>query len=81
MRVERANMKTKTSRKPRAELLAAPLKELFWVEPEFGLLEHARERLDAALQAALSQPLAIWPAENEFVTAHQDPVRTYISLS
>lgn len=53
------------------------MKELFWAEPDFGLFDHARERLERALSDALSQPLA--PAiasetpEEIFVT-HQDPI-------
>jgi|KBSSwiStaDraftv2_1062776.scaffolds.fasta_scaffold623382_2 hypothetical protein len=39
-----------------AEILRAPLRELFWGWPESTLVEEARERVDRVIAAALAQP-------------------------
>jgi hypothetical protein len=38
-----------------AEILSAPLRELFWGLPESSLVEEARARVDRAVAAALVQ--------------------------
>jgi hypothetical protein len=70
MRTTRTNANRRKN-KTAPELLAAPMRELFWAQPDFGLLDNARERLERALSDALSQSLASVPS---FETFEQDLV-------